>query len=177
MDSDTNINKDIASTPAAGPAALLLCGLPFVALGCWIIGTATGIFPLTGTLYVSRAVFAAAGGAFLCMGLLIWMITWVLAGRGLTTRKSFFVKTTLSMFISCIAVVFCYIGFGRGERTFSVKRVDRINEQTVISERPFNAATGRLIFGAGGAIAALVATAAWWTILFAPSSNRGRGVP
>jgi hypothetical protein len=122
----------------------------FIAIGLCVVAAALGLIPTDPN--------APPGWVVGCVGALF-----SLAGLLITCQDqpaSLHARLFGASFFSLFALVFGWVGFGPGPRTFgtTTMAVGAVALHTSSSETG-----GRIVFGAFGILVALVALAAWWS--------------
>lgn len=130
-------------------------------MGLLVIVLAMGWLPVPdASVHAPRWVIFACGLMFLLAGMAV-----LLPATGAAWAASETLKRLLAaLIITCFAAVFCWVGFGPGERSFSASS-GSAGGVGIVVHGPANETLGRIVFGGMGALMAGWAVLVWWGLL------------
>lgn len=124
-----------------------LFALPFVAVGSYLMAISLGLLPSDPTTFKApRLVVAAAGAVFALGGLMVVLRGSFSPGGQQSTLYQWLEFILLGAFLVVFAVIFLWIGFGPGERTFQTQTT----LGPVSTSGEGSSLTGRCLFGMFG---------------------------
>jgi len=158
----------VPASPAS-PRQQLLIGLIAVIAGLPIVAVATGIFPVPEQSFrAPHWVVGAAGLVFVLAGAMFLaplLIGGFAPADQYTQRQKQAIRLIQqllgSLLLSGFAAITSWIGFGPGERTFSMA----IAIPGFASHAPGNATAGRVLFGTVGALIGVWAAVTWVALI------------
>lgn len=152
----------------------ILVGTVTAALGLLVMVLAMGWLPVPdASVHAPRWVIFTCGLMFLLAGMAV-----LLPATGAAWAASETLKRLLAaLIITCFAAVFCWVGFGPGERSFSASS-GSAGGVSVAVHGPANETLGRVVFGGMGALMAVWAAVAWYGLfnVLAEHMRSNRGV-
>jgi len=148
----------------------ILVGTVTAALGLLVMVLAMGWLPVPdASVHAPRWVIFTCGLMFLLAGVAV-----VLPATGAPWAASETLKRLLAaLIITGFAAVFCWVGFGPGERSFSASS-GSAGGVSVAVHGPANETLGRVVFGGMGALMTVWAAVVWWG-LFKGAVGQTRG--